>query len=191
MTKALAPFPLCLAYRKAHPLSQKIFDMPYFADHERFLIFDSDVLFFRRPLEILLWANHAGNDECSFNEDVQEGSLVSNAEAMAELGVKLWPRVNSGLCLLRRDVLDFDFCNTALAQTSILQGHVWRVEQTLFALCASKYGRGGLLPKTYEVSLDRHIAPHAISRHYVGAVRDRFYGEGLERLRHVILAEVR
>jgi nucleoside diphosphate kinase len=44
-----------------------------------------------------------------------------------------------------------------------------------------------LLPKRYEVSLGKRAAEDAVSRHYVGAVRDRFYGEGLKLLREQLL----
>jgi hypothetical protein len=155
--------------------------MPHFTTCERFLVIDSDVLFFAPPREIREWADGT-KKECWFNEDAIEGSLISAAEARGELGVKLWSRVNTGLCLLWKPAIDLDFCDRALAETSILRGHLWRVEQTLLALCASRHGQGGLLPKRYEVSLGRHAAADAISRHYVGAVRDRFYGEGLKRL---------
>jgi hypothetical protein len=188
MAKALTPFPFCADYRKAHPLALKIFDAPHFTPGERFLMLDSDLLFFDRPEEILTWCRD-GKDECWFNEDVQEGALLSAAEAREDLGIKLWPRVNSGLCLLAKKALDLDLCDRALAETSILSGHVWRTEQTLFALCASKYAKGGLLPRRYEVSLGKFAAPDAICRHYVGAVRDRFYAEGLDRLRGVLFAE--
>jgi hypothetical protein len=113
--------------------------------------------------------------------------LISAAEARGELGVKLWSRVSTGLCLFWKPAIDLDFCDRALAETSILRGHLWRVEQTLLALCASRHGQGGLLPKRYEVSLGRQAATDAISRHYVGAVRDRFYGEGLKRLHETLL----
>jgi len=186
MALRLKPFPFCEEYRRAHPLALKIFDMAQFVSGDRFLIVDSDVLFFSDAPEIRAWAD-AATDECWFNEDVGEGALLTGAEAREELGVKLWSRVNSGLCLISKDALDLDFCDRALAQTSILKGHIWRVEQTLFALCASRHGKGGLLPKRYEVSLGRHAAPDAISRHYVGAVRDRFYAEGLKRLRDELL----
>jgi hypothetical protein len=182
----LKAFPFCEEYRRSHPLALKIFDMPQFAASDRFLVFDSDILFFDKPAEIRAWADGAAK-ECWFNEDVAEGSLITGAEAREELGVKLWSRVNSGLSLVWKGALDLDFCDRALAQTSILNGHIWRVEQTLFALCASHHGKGGLLPKRYEVSLGRKAAPDAISRHYVGAVRDRFYGEGLKRLHDVLL----
>ncbi len=185
MAAALKPFPHCAEYRASHPLALKIFDVPHFTAGERFIILDSDILFFRRPREILAWAA-AGNDECWFNEDVAESALITAKEAFDELHVQLWPRVNSGLCLLHKSALDLAFCDEALARTTILRGKIWRVEQTLFALCASRHGKGGLLPKTYEVSLGKAASPDAISRHYVGAVRDHFYGEGLPRVASAI-----
>jgi hypothetical protein len=187
MEKALKPFPFCYEYRGMHPLALKIFDIPHFAQTERFMVFDSDLLFFNYPTEIVEWAT-SGKDECWFNEDVAEGSLISAKEAYDELGVQLWPRVNSGLCLMAKAAIDFDFCDRALAQTTILRGHIWRVEQTLFALCAARHGKGGLLPRRYEVSLGRHASEQAVARHYVGAVRDRFYAEGLKRIAPQLLA---
>lgn len=187
MNRVLLPYPFCLDYRNTHPLGIKVFDMAHYATEERFIVLDSDVLFFRKPQEIVDWAKAPVGRDCWFNEDVQEASLITASEAREELNVKLWSRVNSGLCLLYKPAIDLDFCDRALAVTSILRGHVWRVEQTLFALCASRNGRGGLLPKTYEVTLKRHASKDIIARHYVGAVRDRFYGEGLKRLRGALL----
>ena len=186
MATALRAFPFCEPYRGSHPLGVKIFDMAHFATTDRFLILDSDVLFFRYPHEIIDWVT-SGRDECWFNEDVSEGALISASEAKEELEVKLWERVNSGLCLVTKSAIDYDLCDRALARTSLLRGHIWRVEQTLFAICASKHGKGGLLPKPYEVTLGRHGSEDAVSRHYVGAVRDRFYGEGLERVGRAVL----
>lgn len=188
MNRKLLAYPYCLEYREMHPLALKVFDIPHFASAPRFIVFDSDLLFFNHPREIIDWAKAERNIECWFNEDVQESSLLSAAEVREEFGVKLWPRVNSGLALIYKSAMDLDVCDRALAETSIMRGHVWRIEQTLFALCASRHGRGGLLPKRYEVSLGRHSAPDAVSRHYVGAVRDRFYGEGLRRLETTLLA---
>ncbi|HVS53821.1 MAG TPA: hypothetical protein VHD62_15805 [Opitutaceae bacterium] len=181
----LANHPACRAYRPRHPLAQKIFDIPLLAGTEKFILLDSDVIFFRRPGEILEWCagQRAG---CWFNEDVREGSLLAAAEARSALGVELWPRVNSGLCLLERNFLDLELCERALNHSSLLAGHPWRVEQTLIALCASKFARGGLLPPTYEVSLAPHRRPDAIARHYVGAVRQQFFSEGVPAAREAL-----
>jgi hypothetical protein len=188
MDKVLAVFPLCHDYRNKHPLALKIFDMAQFCEGERLIVLDSDVLFFRHPREIMDWVS-GGVMECWFNEDVDETALITADHAWADLQVPLWPRVNSGLGLLAKAAVDLDFCERALGETSILKGHIWRVEQTLFALCASRYGKGGLLPKSYEVSLGKSASSEAVARHYVGAVRDRFYGEGLKRLRDVLLVK--
>lgn len=187
LSRVLRAFPFCEDYRRAHPLALKIFDVPHFARGERFLLIDSDVLFFQHPREIVEWAAVPERDECWFNEDVKESALLTAGEAREDLDVKLWSRVNSGLCLLSRAAVDLDFCDRALATTSILRGPIWRVEQTLFALCASRHGRGGVLPRIYEVSLKRRASADAVARHYVGAVRDRFFGEGLKRLRGPLL----
>lgn len=186
MDKHLRPFPFCHEYRTKHPLSQKIFDIPYFCDSDRIIILDSDILFYRYPGEIMQWVT-GNSQECWFNEDVAESSLISQKDAWDDLGVKLWPRVNSGLCLLQKSAIDLEFCERALGETSIMKGHIWRIEQTLMALCASRHGRGGLLPKTYEVSLGKAASSDAVTRHYVGAVRNRFYGEGLAKLGPVLL----
>jgi len=188
MASALALFPHCAELRASHPSAMKVFDVAHFATSDRFILLDSDMLFFRKPEEILAWTN-AANDECWFNEDAEERALITEREAEAELGVRLWPRVDSGLCLLHKGAIDFAFCEEALTRTSILRGKICRVEQTLLALCASRHGKGGLLPKTYEVSLGADAAPEAIARHYVDAVRDRFYGEGLPRLAYDLFTD--
>lgn len=187
ISPVLRAFPFCWEYRERHPLALKIFDVPHFSTGKRFMVFDSDVLFFHHPREIIDWVT-SGRDECWFNEDVADSSLITAAEAKQELGVRLWQRVNSGLCLIHKAALNFDFMEDALAQTSILRGKVWRIEQTLYALCASRHGKGGLLPRRYEVSLNKESADDAVARHYVGAVRDRFFSEGVKRLRDQLLA---
>ena len=82
--------------------------MPHFARGQHYLVFDSDVLFFSYPREILDWVQ-AKPDECWFNADVADGTLITPEEAKAELDVNLWARVNSGLCLLYKPAIDFDF----------------------------------------------------------------------------------
>ncbi len=188
MHALLAAYPRCQNYRNKIALGQKIFDMAEFSEGERFIILDSDLLFFARPDSVLDWVENQ-RDECRFIRDVAEASNVSAAEAEARFKITLWPCINSGLCLLPKAAIDLDFCEKCLGETTILNGHVWRVEQTLFALCASRYGRGQLLPHTYEVSLSSDCQHHATARHYVGQVRNLFYAEGLPRVYKLLLAD--
>jgi hypothetical protein len=142
---------------------------------------DPDVLFFRPPLEVLQWVENLTDSSCWFNRDFQEPSPLPPAQAVSDLGVPLWPCVNTGLCLLNRDVVrGLDSMEKWLAHPALQNPKMqWRVEQTLLALCASKVGKGGLLPEVYEVSSQKHRKICGISRHYVGCVRDLFYSEGV------------
>jgi hypothetical protein len=185
--EALARHPRCLAYRRALPLGMKCFDIPLLAESPRFLVLDSDLLFFERPDAILAWTER-GDDSCWFNEDVAEANLIKPESCERELGFRLWPRVNSGLCLLHKSIFDLDSMERWLSVPEVAEGHPWRAEQTLFALAASRHGKGGLLPPSYEVSLGRDARPGVVARHYVGAVRDRFFAEGLRRLHGPLLS---
>jgi hypothetical protein len=178
--------PLLRAYRETFPLGLKLIDVPHRMSGRRGLLLDADLIFFRQPTEILDWVDGPDNGSTWFNADVQEASNIPEAVALSTFGIKLWPRVNSGLGLLAGNLVDLDFCESVLKEGTILQGRGWRVEQTLFALSASQSGSGGLLPATYEVSLGRSASKDCVVRHYVGAVRDLFWSEGVGRLSKIV-----
>jgi hypothetical protein len=188
MAGLLSDFPAAANYRQQHPLALKIFDVPMLTKSDRFLLIDSDLLFFDTPSEILNWVDQTDDDRWFFNADVADASTITPDEAISLIGSGLWSRVNSGLCLLTKTGFNLDLCERALKESSIFSGNVWRVEQTLFALCATAHGRGGLLPSRYEVSLEAMRQPSAVCRHYVGAVRDHFYSEGIRELKRVLLS---
>ena len=191
MDVRLKAFPFCEEYRNAQTKALKVFDIAQFTGGDRCIVLEPDVLFFQKPIEILTWAGleWAGleTEPCWFCEDAVENATITAAEARDELGVKLWRRVDTGVCLLWKKALDLDFIDRALAQTSVLKGTPDRTASTLIALCASQHDVGGLLPKSYEVSLARNAASDAISRRYSGAARERFFAEGLKRLRETVL----
>jgi len=186
MNPVLEAYPHLKRYRNEHPLGMKSFDMPHLTDADRFIILDADVLFFDRPGEILDWVD-ARDESCWFNRDAAEPAPITYADARERLGVELWHWVNSGLCLLNRDSIDFEFMERCIQDPSLVNGKQWRVEQTLLALCASRAGAGGLLSDRYEVCLEANGQPDHITRHYVGMVRDRFYAEGIRMLKKTLL----
>jgi hypothetical protein len=184
MEDVLTKYPRCRDYRNRMPHGLKCFDIPEVCEDSKYLMIDPDVLFFRPPGEILNWAEDSSKRGCWFNRDFQEPSPISPAQAVAELGVPLWPCVNTGLCLLERQIVrNLDAMEAWLGHPALQNLKMqWRVEQTLLALCASQVGVGGLLPEEYEVSPSKNRMPSGISRHYVGCVRDRFYSEGILEL---------
>ena len=67
-----------------------------------------------------------------------------------------------------------------LSCPSLLGGHIWRVEQTLLALSASRLGVELLGPE-YRISRGEGI-DGCVVKHYVGPVRHLMYREGIAQL---------
>jgi hypothetical protein len=179
---SLRQFPICLQVFKDNILATKFFGPLIFGDSHKYLVLDTDLLFFREPLEIISWTQ-SSLDDLYFNMDVEDWSQVDNNTCLSRLGFKLWPKVNSGLCCISRSAIDLRDAEHFLADNDLYKtSDPWMLEQTLFALHASKHNLGGLLPDTYEISLGVNASPNCIVRHYVGKVRDRFYTEGCSRI---------
>jgi len=166
VTARLKAHPACLRSRSQHNLFLKFFDSPAFAPHPRFVILDSDLLFYRHSPEIVRWLE-SGANECWFNQDLKEGYSSPGTGIEAVMGFKLWDRVNSGLCLLTQDALSLDLSETFLEKCAPMAIKPNLLEQTLFAVNASKFNRGGMLSPQYEISERQFRRPDSICRHYL------------------------
>jgi hypothetical protein len=175
--------PAVRRFRASHPIGRKVFDTAQFATGPRYILLDSDVLFFRRPEEILNWTDNP-SDECWFMQDTDERSLVSLEQARESFDVNLWPWVDTGICLMQKAALDISLCERVLG--SLPLSNPFLTAQTLLAICASRHNRGGLLSPRYEVAKKQAGISDVVARHYPGAARDIFYGRGLRRLRHEV-----
>ena len=178
MEAMLKDFPRCSEFRFSNHLAPKVFDFAAYLQSERMLLLDSDVLFFSEPTELLRRIEDPEYRLNTFNED-DETAYVVDPERVA-LGFALQPRINSGLAVIQPAAIRLDWIEEFLAIPGMLGGHFWRIEQTLFALCASRYGVE-LLPREYTVRLDAGINDSPM-RHYVGAIRHLLYREGISRL---------
>ncbi|MDH4470218.1 MAG: hypothetical protein QE493_04515 [Verrucomicrobiae bacterium] len=176
--QALANYPACWAHRSKHNLFLKFFDIPVFALGERFIFLDSDVLFYRKPEEILDWADGESED-FFYNEDTKEKYCIPREEIEQKMGVNLWPRFNSGLMLVPKKALSLELAEQLLITFETTAHHPQFFEQTLYALMASHWNHGGALPFTYEISWGFFRDKKSITRHYVGAFKhDILYLEG-------------
>ena len=171
--------PRCLEFRLTNHLSPKLFDFPAHLQSERMLLLDSDVLFFREPTELLKRIENPNYRLNTVNRDVSDAATVSAQVVREQCGVELMPRFNSGLGLIFGESLDLDWIEEFLGLPGIL-GHFWRIEQTLYALCSSRWGCE-LLPADYDVRLDAGVKDLPV-RHYVGAIRHLMYREGIKQL---------
>jgi hypothetical protein len=177
--KVLLRYPRCLRFRRTNHLAPKLFDFTHYLAASRMLLLDSDVLFFRAPIELLRRCEDSGYQFNSVNADVATAYTVSSEDVRLRCGVILVPRFNSGLGVIQQKSLRLDWMEEFLAIPGI-EGHFWRIEQTLYALCSSRYGVE-LLPEEYSVRLTGSVNGHQC-RHYVGAIRHKMYREGIRRL---------
>jgi hypothetical protein len=185
---ALSAFPRALEFRKTNHLSPKLFDFRHYLTTERMLLFDSDLIFFAEPTELLRRIESTDYRLNSVNKDVQSAYTVDPAQVRAEKGLFLAEGFNSGLGLIHRESLNLEWIEEFLAIPGIL-GHFWRIEQTLFALCSARFGCE-LLPSEYRIQLGPGIEG-CVEKHYVGAVRHLMYGEGMAALKKSGLLEGR
>jgi len=175
----LEPYPHCLEFRKTNPLSLKVFDFLAYLESDRMLLLDSDVLFFSEPTALLQRIEDSSYRFNSVNGDIKSCYTVDPSAVQDKCGFTVIERFNSGLGLIHKESLNLDWIEEFLQLPEII-GHFWLIEQTLYALCSSKFGVQ-LLPDPYNVRLDLGIQGSP-SRHYVGKIRHLMYGEGISHL---------
>ncbi|HIK06685.1 MAG TPA: hypothetical protein IGS40_18545 [Trichormus sp. M33_DOE_039] len=175
----LEAYPRCLDFRKTNHLSPKVFDFAAYLQSDRMLLLDSDILFFAAPTELLNRIENPDYQLNTLNSDVASAYTVEPEEVKTHLGFELAERVNSGLGLIHKQSLSFDWIEEFLALPNII-GHFWRIEQTIYALCSSRFGVE-LLPPAYDVHLEGSINGSPC-RHYVGKIRHLMYSEGIRHL---------
>ena len=178
---ALISYPRCAKYRGLHSLARKVFDFGTYFRGQRLVLLDSDLLFFDRPDELLAQIDGERPVHNVFNAGQNVMLNVSADEARQRFGIELVERINSGLAVLRPEVFNFDWMEEFLGSESIWAGHVWRIEQTLLALAASRDGVALLPEREYRVSLAEGT-DDCVVKHYVGVVRHLMYREGMARL---------
>jgi hypothetical protein len=180
MDTVLGEFPLTRAFRQANALSLKVTDFSAYLRGERMLLFDSDSLFFAEPVALLDRLESDRFTINAFNADVASAYVIEPADALAQFGIRLLPLVNSGLGVVQQDLVRYDWVEEFLGFEPVRTGHFWRIEKTLFALSASRYG-AQLLPGEYALRLERGIDGRPF-RHYAGGIRQLLYKEGLPAL---------
>jgi len=168
----------CLDFRMQSPFGRKLFDFFVFSDANRVISLDSDVLFFRRPSELIDCTNAARRN--LFNRDCDYWYPLDLDGMEATFGVRPEPRINSGVSSIWCDSLDLDQIEAWLAKPEVYE-LIWVVEQTIHALSASAYGVE-LLPDTYASGNTTLPIDHRVCHHYPSAFRHRMYVEGMTHL---------
>ena len=172
-------YPRLVEARRQSPFMMKLIDPAVVASAERIVILDSDVLFFREPRELLTHVAHAPAETWVFQRDPISTYNVTEDVAASALGIQIPARVNSGIAVVPRSLVDFDLCERLLEHPDVRRPSGW-IEQTLFALCAGSRGHVEYLSPSYSISLERGLDYEGfIARHYAGPSRPLLTEEGM------------
>jgi len=171
MKAHLASFPNCQQLRDRHPLGLKVFDFFHFAQKEKIIFFDSDIIFFEEPTEIT-----KQQDKNVFVEDVWCCYVESPEVLQKRYDIDVPPRINIGFGQVDRETYDRDVLERILSDDTIKTAP-YLFAQTSVALLSAHYGVktvGG----SYRMTLKPGISGHTF-KHYTQVMRGALYTEGI------------
>lgn len=177
--EGLAAYPACREHRMKHHWFLKVFDTRHYAPHDRYILLDSDIVFFRRPDEILGWLE-SGSRAMWVMEDDKEKYSHPRGDIENALRIRMLERANSGLDLVPKECADLALAERFLSSCAATAGQYAFLEQTIFGIWCSAAKEGMLLPcDRYEISWNSFRRRGAVCRHYIGQAKsDALFVEG-------------
>jgi hypothetical protein len=181
LDRALESYPQSRRMRQAPGFycSLKLFDPWVYSARDVVVLLDSDILFFRRPRELL---ECAAEGAACFNSDYQSSYTVRGEEVRRRLGIEVLENVNAGLVVMARRDYDLDLVESYFATFASAIPNLNRHEQTAYAILLSRCG-AHRLSEAYQIS-SQPIGPKTVSHHFVNdGSRLHFSTRGVRTLR--------
>lgn len=187
--------PSCYKYRSEQKFAKKVFDILLLANSQKIMILDSDVLFFKKPTEIINWAENRVC-EMRYNHDPFDTERNIHTRLKKDLEVEYPIGYNSGLQCLSKEILDVDFLEDYLSFCYKQENlDWWVIEQRSMALLTYRYNSrmcSSLPRKRYLFQnkknvfyKNRNINPFPkglVAKHYSRYARNLFVTEGIPKL---------
>ncbi|MCK4872329.1 MAG: hypothetical protein KAS72_06360 [Phycisphaerales bacterium] len=184
MQPILEDHPHCRLLRSRHVFGLRLLDSEQLCLKRTRINIDTDVLFFRKPTELLDLA--VQHDEPNvFNREVGAAGYAVKGEAIAAVAGRPVPdEINAGLAILRRGTFPLDELEDLLA-AGAEHWDTYLQEQTLTAVCSvRRAGDRGVvfLPERYQCDDRQPLVFDAAARHYYILARRLYYAQGLRWL---------
>ena len=176
----LSHYPNCARFRGLSPYARKIIDFPVLSKSKSILILDSDVLFFRRPDELVELLEGESSQQFVFQRDSVDSYFDSRENIQKVFDVQIASRVNSGIVIADVEQFDYARLDSLIGRGTFEYAHHW-AEQTLWAMYAG-VERTILLSEPYDLTMSTEIKPDTVMKHYVKPIRDFIYTDGIPRL---------
>lgn len=174
---------LCFQYGKigGHPYVRKSLFLPILSVSRKILLLDSDIIFFKKPTEIIDFFK-GNNNLVIFMSDYQDAYSISGIEAKYFFNCKLIKKLNSGILGFNSKEIDLDLAEKFLKYWSNSYGRLFQM-QTFYSLLFSKKDKNKVvrLPNSYFLDFGYRHVKEIICRHYVGIkeIRLLFYKDAM------------
>lgn len=162
-------------------LMRKVIDTAILCQAPRYILLDSDVLFFQQPRHLLDLVEGTDN-RVYLLRDYKDSYSIDPETAINQLGIKLPAAVNTGLAVIPKVSVNLQAMEGIFAKRVIPFDKDGFAEQTVLALLAQHHGFD-YLPNDHAVVTDplRNRESSGVCRHYVGPVKKLFFDEGVPR----------
>lgn len=180
--------PILAEFRRQHKLAGKVIDFHVVGDSRCCVMFDSDILFFRPPVELIEAMNRCGKEtsQMSAMSDLKSMYSAPVTELSERFGIAVPERVNSGLVVMPRlRRAEFERLEVLLRRADDVWLQSYFMEQTMIAMLAGQFG-SDLLPPSYFLPGDAmKEIEDTVCIHYVSnrSVRPKMFTEGIEHLK--------
>ncbi|GEM_PF-645863 len=160
----LKEYPQIRSYRKKIVDSLEILDHIILANTERIITMNSDILFLKRPCQLIDWLNI---DPRSYLY-VYESSPAYQKEFLEEIGCSFPPHLTLAAACVYTDIMDLDLIERLVTSSTVLNEHLWVADQNMYPALMDqrkdKYSSVVFDQERYDAS--GIIRPGAEFRHY-------------------------
>ncbi|SRR5579875_78134 len=174
----------CLALRRrCYNLILKLLDPLFFCSVPSYLLLDSDILTFAKPVELLdpVYGASGSTTPHLYSPDFQSG-LTHTPEELATLGLKPALLLNSGIMKIHRSAFSLEHVDAMIPKLDVLKRESihFFTEQTLFACELPFHGAVRLDAERYTLCGDPKDSK-IVTGHYCGTYygKTRFYREAI------------
>ncbi len=135
--------------RKISIFALKLIDFSLFSNAAKILVLDTDVLFFKRPDEIVQWIEATANKDCLYS--YEEYHLKKDSMGALDFQKKIGPQCgfNSGLICLDRSAFSLPILDDWLKINKERIDKEYILEQLAYNHLVSQTGRQNPLPSSY------------------------------------------
>jgi len=184
VTRELAAYPYCAAFRRNNPLALKLFDLLWSCGDDKVLFIDTDVLFLRRfslSLETI-----PSSVEAVFMRDHQSAYSL-RPQDLLQMSLPIAAKVNTGFFFFRKSLVNLDLLERFLSHRITSRGllPMW-LEQTCWAILAGQRCSHYWNPKEFIIPREGlKRSDHPIAAHFVSPIR-KYLPELPDRLEETV-----